>query len=269
MAAHPAFLKAYKSLVEKPGNAEHSAKWDRCVEEVKRKGGSDNAYAVCTAMLGSGAFKSMEADDPNFGKEVETFMRTLGIAGAGPVPSSLLARQDLEGSTRKSAFRKSESEHDMTIEIHNGSDSEGMSKTGDKCYVVMVNGMEYSRFYEKKEAEECMNILEQQGTFATLLEQTVVNTTDKAVGDTDDEYESEQATATNPSETRKGAVETTGKQLDRAVAEAKKAEDTEETDNLVDNIKHIQQRRQKATIAARKPKGTFKSVWSSLNKNGI
>jgi len=34
----------------------HSAKWDRCVAKVKRKGTSVNPYAVCTSRLGRKSF---------------------------------------------------------------------------------------------------------------------------------------------------------------------------------------------------------------------
>lgn len=305
MAVTPAFLKAYKALVEKPGASTHTSKWDRCVEEVKAKGSGANAYAVCTAMLGDESFKSMEADDPRFGKELDEFIRTLGIAGAGPVPGSLLARQDLEGSTRKSAavLRKSESEHELTVEIINGSEGPSSSATAkdgsssfsvwysdasgnrkcevyqnivdaeaaehrlseagfknvyirssqeevgtqkaQKCYVIRANGGEYMRLQDKADAEAVMEGLKHDGVYAVLLEESIVG------------------------ETEKGAVEQTGKQLDRTVRLARKAEDTEDVETLTDRIKNIQVKRQKATIVARQPKGTFKSVWASLNKNRI
>jgi len=35
----------------------HTAKWDRCVQKVGTSKGAQNAYAVCTAQLGSGSFK--------------------------------------------------------------------------------------------------------------------------------------------------------------------------------------------------------------------
>jgi hypothetical protein len=40
-----------------PGRkSSHTAKWDRCVQQVGTKGGT-NPYAVCTSTLGSGSFK--------------------------------------------------------------------------------------------------------------------------------------------------------------------------------------------------------------------
>jgi HK97 family phage prohead protease len=46
--------------VNKPGEGTHSAKWDRCVEDVKRNNPSANAYAVCTAQLGEESFRGLE-----------------------------------------------------------------------------------------------------------------------------------------------------------------------------------------------------------------
>jgi hypothetical protein len=98
--------------VEKPGASVHTAKWDRCVSEVEAKGGA-NAYAVCTAMLGDESFKSATTEDEEK-KQINEFMRTLGIEGAGSVPNSLLARQDLE-TTEKSM-------KSLEITIHKGED---------------------------------------------------------------------------------------------------------------------------------------------------
>jgi len=88
-----------KQIVEKPGSSIHTPKWDRCVEQVEASESGANAYAVCTAMLGSDAFKAM--DDDSFEEKIKYYMQKLGIAGAGAVPNSLLAAQDLE-ETRKS-----------------------------------------------------------------------------------------------------------------------------------------------------------------------
>lgn len=288
MTASPQFLKAYKKatgqVVEKPGNATHSAKFDRCVEHVESKGGAKNAYAICTMALGEDALKSMDYNDPAFGKEVETFMRTLGISGAGPVPVSLMSAQDLEGATRaskamfaKNAIKKDGSSslsvwyHDdygnRKCEVHGNivdaeaavkrfkelgykdvyvvSSQDDMTKAGDKMFLIRTNGMEYARFDKKADAEECLAMLTAQGQFAVMIEETVVSAAEK------------------------GVVETTGKQLDHAVKEAAEAEDTEEKSNLVNNIKNIQLRRQKATIAERSKSAggkKFKDVWGSLTR---
>lgn len=46
--------------IYKPGEGTHSAKWDRCVEDVKRDNPSANAYAVCTAQLGEESFRGLD-----------------------------------------------------------------------------------------------------------------------------------------------------------------------------------------------------------------
>ena len=43
----------------------HTAKWDRCVKDVRRKGGAANPDAVCTAMLGErGSIKKSHRRNP-------------------------------------------------------------------------------------------------------------------------------------------------------------------------------------------------------------
>lgn len=225
--AKTAFTEFYKTLVEKPGESPHAAKWDRCVEHVSQQGGA-NAYAVCTAALGQSAFKSMDAGDPNFLKEVDMFLGKLGISGAGPVPNSLLARQDLDG-TRKSRFEKS---------------VETVEKASSKCWVVRCDGMEQGRFDNKTDAEKCLDMYRSSGTYAVLVEESVV------------------------SETSKGAVETTGKQLTRVTEAAKKADTDAESETLVGRIKNIQLKRQKATIFEREKEETtktFKEVWKGIS----
>lgn len=68
----PFFAKAViqSTQVLKPGpDSTHTDKWDRCVEHVKQKNPSANAYAVCTAAMGKeGTFKS--ENDLAFVKEI-------------------------------------------------------------------------------------------------------------------------------------------------------------------------------------------------------
>ncbi len=89
------FAEFWKSTrVEKPGNATHTPKWDRCVAHVKQSTPGADPYAVCTSVLGDEAVKSM--DDAKFDRVLD---KALGVVAAGPIPESKLARQDLEGST--------------------------------------------------------------------------------------------------------------------------------------------------------------------------
>lgn len=99
------FTNHWKNAVEKPGASIHSEKWDRCVEHVKANGNGANAYAVCTSMLGEESFKSIMTKE-EYNSKMDEYMHKLGISGAGPVPESLLARQDLEDEALK--FQKME-----------------------------------------------------------------------------------------------------------------------------------------------------------------
>ena len=69
---------------EKPGAGTHSAKWDRCVSEVKESGKGKNAYGIYAA-IGSGLTKDM--NDNEFGEKIKMYMQKLGISGAGPIPN--------------------------------------------------------------------------------------------------------------------------------------------------------------------------------------
>lgn len=44
-------LERQRELMSNPGPRHHSAKWDRCVKEVKARGSAVSPYAVCTAAL--------------------------------------------------------------------------------------------------------------------------------------------------------------------------------------------------------------------------
>lgn len=99
-------------LLQKPGGSTHTAKWDRCVSHVKSNNPDADPFAVCTAMLGDESFKAM--DEAKFNAVIDKALEGLqkdnfgiggvGIAAAGPIPRSLLARQDLEGSTSKKSM---------------------------------------------------------------------------------------------------------------------------------------------------------------------
>lgn len=100
-------LATQKQRITKPGESTHTAKWDSCVKHVRDTNPGADPYAVCTAMLGDESFKAMDESKFNAlidkaleGMEKDNFgVGGFGIAGAGPIPESLLARQDLEGST--------------------------------------------------------------------------------------------------------------------------------------------------------------------------
>lgn len=233
MADRTKAISFLKSMFEKPGDATHSAKWDRCVEHVKANGNGTNAYAVCTSMLGEESLKAMNDDE--FMMEVSNFMEKLGISGAGPVPNSLLARQDLEGDVTKS--RKS-----MATKNKGATEK----ATGDSMYNQMISNA---------------RIMARNGMGA----EDVAKKLWAAAGG-----------KTNFAEVRsviyevfgKGQVEETGKELVEAKKDAKEVETKSERNELVENIKNIQERRQKATIQARSKEQTksFKEVFTAMNK---
>lgn len=49
---------------EEPGAGKHSPAWDRCVQDVKKKGSADNAYAVCTSTVGQNGDPAKNYDQP-------------------------------------------------------------------------------------------------------------------------------------------------------------------------------------------------------------
>lgn len=51
-----------------PGARKHSAKWDRCVREVKRRGTAVDPYAVCTAALGELSRRKRRLKNPRAGQ---------------------------------------------------------------------------------------------------------------------------------------------------------------------------------------------------------
>ena len=119
-----------REMMEKPGTAIHSPKWDSCVEHVKQSKGGKNAYAICTEMLGDESMKAI--GDEDFLAKVDEYIETLGISSgvknasrqtkkdvsagyAGDVPNSLLADQDLEGTTKASPRSQS---HEQRVDLN-------------------------------------------------------------------------------------------------------------------------------------------------------
>ncbi len=88
--------------ISKPGPSIHTAEWDRCVEDIKRKNPDANAYAVCTAQLGEASFKSQYRHLSYIKSFIEKARKAVVTSFAGPVPNSGLADQDLEGEKKKS-----------------------------------------------------------------------------------------------------------------------------------------------------------------------
>lgn len=75
-------------MVQKP------AKLEACVADVTRSNPTANAYAVCNAAMSDKSIASLPAGQ--IGKVVSKALNQIGISAGGPIPNSLLARQDLE-----------------------------------------------------------------------------------------------------------------------------------------------------------------------------
>ena len=69
--------------ISKPGEGTHSDKWDRCVAEVRARGGVDSPEAVCTAQLGEESFRGLERGEwteKDMGK-IESLLKKIGNVG--------------------------------------------------------------------------------------------------------------------------------------------------------------------------------------------
>jgi hypothetical protein len=204
-------------------------------------------------MLGEESFKSIDADSPNFVKELDEFMRTLGIECAGSVPKTLLARQDLD-ETKKA----------MTAEIAD-------EKEGEEHYRDLADKFDEMADDEAGHKKE----LESMGKANPQLVALVRALKAKGylrmsiLAELEGDYKGADIRAAIDEVFGKGAVEQTGKKLDEALKDAPDADTRLERKSLVDNIKNIQIKRQEATITARQGemKGkSFKEVWGAVNK---
>lgn len=231
------YAKLNKSiLVEKPGASIHTPKWDRCVAQVESASEGANAYAVCTAMMGDESFKSM--DENAVGEKMKFYMQKLGIAVAGPVPNSLLARQDLEPTSKKE-----------DLWLWNQGDEHGGQEVSEKS---IKKGTDIDNFavwyYDDSGARKC-------AVFGTYIDANAYAKLVDALGYQDISI-------------NKGTVESTQKDLIEAAEDAKDAKETE-TKSLISRIKNIQLKRQNATINARgaDTKKSFKQKWSEISRS--
>lgn len=212
------FYKSMKDRLEKPGAGTHSEKWDRCVRDVKASGSASDPYAVCTAMLKSQTFKSM--DDQTFGDKIKFYLQKLGLAAAGPIPNSLLARQDLAGETTQKS-------QETKLGLDNG-------------FAVW--------YYDELGAQKC-------AIFSNIIDASAYATLVDAMG-----YKNVEIV--------KGQVEQTGKQLEAAAAKAEDVDSKTEEKSLVQRIKNIQVKRQKAVMNERasESKKSFSQFWAGLGR---
>jgi hypothetical protein len=231
------YTKLNKSiLVEKPGNSIHTPKFDRCVAQVEAQSEGANAYAVCTAMMGDDAFKSM--DDETFEEKMKFYMQKLGLQGAGPVPNSLLARQDLEGV--------------KAIEdlwMWRQGDIAGGQEVSEKSFKKVGDIQNFAVwYYDASGARKC-------AVFGNYTDANAYAMIVETMGYKDVSI-------------NKGTVESTQKDLIEAAADAKEADETEKN-SLINRIKGIQLKRQNSTINARgaESKKSFREKWGEISRS--
>lgn len=292
----------------KPGASIHTKKWDDCVEHVKANSSGANAYAVCTAMFGDDSFKAM--DDAGFLAKVDEYIDRLGITAgikaksvgigfAGPVPGSLLARQDLEGRKASSSEYDLEMSNERRQGQNDGAKYASVRKSEDSASTVNETATKYADaavagFIPHEDIiSEMMSLhgldyMMASDILASVLARVGKSSTEKLAKDstvyvcfTDSEgMEQERAFPVKGDadafcevikplgytnvrvEFGKGAVEEAKKDL---IEMAESDKDTNKTD-LAANIKAVQLKGQKATIAAREAAGeakgkSFKDAW--------
>lgn len=88
----------------------------------------------------------------------------------------------------------------------------------------------------------------------------------KAIGTADAGPVPNSLLARQDLETSKGAIETTGKKLEQEAEKAEDAETKKEKNEIVDRIKNIQIKRQKAVLAERESETnkSFKTLWKKI-----
>lgn len=195
--------------------------------------------AVADAMLADESFKSMEKGSPEYEEKMREYMHKLGITGAGPVPNSLLARQDLENGTKKG--RSGSAEQSWPL---NTNDNKSM-----------VDDTQGKKDETAKSAAVCFAC---NRAFELLADRYVCPNCGS---------DSISTGGGRMTVAAKGQVEETKKDL---IEMADNSTDMSKTD-LAANIKAVQLRRQKATISARAREGdavgkTFKQGWAAMRQ---
>jgi hypothetical protein len=177
-------------------------------------------------------------------KATDEAEKAIGIADAGSIPNSLLARQDLE-TTQKSEDKK------YKVEI------EFRKKNEPEWQTVMYEVMARSDDEAKNMACELFN-----------NEYNMITT---AMGDLQPMpynqcYMIRGEGVNIKKSIKKGVIEQTSKKLEDLVEDASKVNDKKEKSALVDKIAATQEKRQNAIINARKHVSGFKEFWTGNKK---
>jgi hypothetical protein len=283
------FAKVYKGLVDKP--REKTGETDEFMHTLgiskasQFNKGAD--YVVIERYNGGVIMQAYRGDEPQNGdwavmlkgkpmtfcsslaearKIIDTAVKAVDTSSAGKVPNSLLARQDLEGTEK---VQKHHLEAEIKDEVE-----------GEAHYHALADKYpEHAEEFEGMAADEHghkENLEEMETTKANPQLVTLVRAM-KAKGylrmnilaELSGDYQEVEIRAAID-EVFKGAVETTGKQLNEALKDAPNADTRMERKSLAENIVDIQLKRQKATIQARANESSgksFKSVWKGLGDN--
>lgn len=281
-----------KKQVEKPGPSIHSAKWDRCVADLKDKKGV-NAYAVCTAQLGEESFKSeMTKSEVELAKK--ELKKAIDTMAAGGVPKSLLAEQDLEGETKKAMTDQVIDYKGFKIEIYINKQTgeKGYLAAGQHFYSLQDAKREIDSFVEERKkytkSEDKAYVIEIE--YRCKEDKEWKKTSYSVKSRSDDEakqmavqmFDNEFNYTKNPNSPvdvpvfsakyfirsegvniKKSMVDSSGKKIETIEEKAKEADSIEEKQDLVSKLKDIQEKRQKSEIDSRKNNNmaSFKNNW--------
>ncbi len=224
-----------KESIQKPGASIHSAKWDRCVEHVKESSPGADPYAVCTAALGEGSFKSQFSDAGLFQVADQLaksgkFDKSVDTSFAGKVPNSKLSRQDLEGEETTTKHIRHE---------------------GDKWNLYSIKTGKLLGSHKTKEGAErqeaAIEANKTQKTFKDFLKADALPKMDDFI---EDEIEGEE-------EYRNVAEETS----DSSIAD-RFNEMADEEGHHKEMLEDMKEEMESDTTK------TFKDKWGELNKNG-
>lgn len=213
--------------------------------------------------------------------------KKMDTAAAGPVPHSLLAEQDLE-TTKAERWITANGAHIKIDDTkmpakpaesakpfhgpkagatYGSSDKEKLNGTINvhmqSSHMIMDN-LPPEKFKENGGMPNLLNrtrtniVMQLKDNGQQDMAQAV-ESIDTSKYSSLEEYESAVRAATG---VQKSTIQQTGKQLDVAVEESKEVTDVSEKDDLIENIKHIQLKRQKAFIETRKS-GGFIHNWKS------
>jgi len=237
-----------------------------------------NLEKLTALMRSESLFKSM--DDDLFDEQIKSYMarlgisksrknKSVGIGDAGEVPNSLLAEQDLEGSTIKT-FKDKWADMNKRVDLYlwrQGGEFGGQEVVvpdEEKAQTEKADLMSFSVWYQDDEGNKKCQV------FGNLIEAEAFGRIVQTIG-----FKNVEITKSAENE-GKVQCDICGKWVDddgvsrlghKGINKAgKSTEENPAEGDLLQNIKNAQIKRQKATIALRAKDTTksFKDVWNKL-----